>query len=228
MQYRKIVMNIALAIAVATGVAAASAGAPAVSQQEALTKLKEGNARFVSGAHRHIGDSMDDVKKLAAGQKPYAIVLTCSDSRLPPEILFDSGIGELFVIRVAGNVVDPIILGSIEYAAEHLGTPLVLVLGHEKCGAVKATVELKGKGEGNIGAIVQAIRPALKKTKSMGKVPESDQAQFVEAVADANIALVKESLTGKSKVLQHLVAANKLKIVTAKYHIDHGEVEILN
>jgi carbonic anhydrase len=221
------IASLLTAFFVSAGLAAATATAPGITPQEALTKLKEGNIRFVSGTHRHTGDSMEVVKTLAAGQKPYAIVLTCSDSRVPPELLFDSGVGELFVVRVAGNVVDPIILGSIEYAAEHLGSPLILVLGHEKCGAVKATVELKGKGTGNIGAIVQAIRPALKKTSDAKKASPDDQAQFVEAVADANIALVKESLTGKSPVLKHLVAANKVQIVSAKYHIDHGEVEIL-
>ncbi len=227
MNFIKNVSIIVAAIALSAGVAAASAGAPSITYQEALAQLKDGNVRFVSGAHRHTGDSMEVVKMLAAGQKPYAIILTCSDSRVPPELLFDAGIGELFVIRVAGNITDPIILGSIEYAAEHLGTPLVMVLGHEKCGAVKATVELKGKGEGNIGSIVHAIQPALKKTQKAGEVSEKDEAQFVEAVADANIALVKNTLTSKSKVLKHLVATDKLKIVAAKYHIDHGEVAMM-
>lgn len=228
MQVMKIVSGIVATIALTVGLAAASAGTPSIGYQDALTKLKEGNLRFISGAHNHAGVSMEVVKALAAGQKPYAIVLTCSDSRVAPELLFDTGLGELFVVRVAGNVADPIILGSIEYAAEHLGTPLIVVLGHEKCGAVKATVELKGKGEGNIGSIVHAIRPAFKQVKTAGKVAPQDQAQFVEAVADANIAMVKASLTSKSKVLQHLVATDKVKIVSAKYHIERGEVEILN
>lgn len=228
MNFTKTLAVIVACIALSVGTAAASTGAPSVSYQEALAKLKDGNIRFVSGKHQHTGDSLEVVKTLAAGQKPYAIILTCSDSRLSPELLFDSGLGDLFVIRVAGNVTDPIILGSIEYAAEHLGTPLVIVLGHEKCGAVKAAVELKGKGEGNIGAIVKAIRPALKKTKNEGKVSEKDNAQFVEAVADANITLVKATLTNKSKVLQHLVDSDKVKIVAAKYHIDHGEVVMLD
>jgi len=228
MEFTKSFWAIVATIALSVGIATASTEGPTVSHQEALIKLKDGNVRFTMGTQRQTNVGMEIVKSLAAGQKPYAIVLTCSDSRVPPELLFDAGLGELFVIRVAGNVTDPIILGSIEYAAEHLGTPLVLILGHEKCGAVKATVELKGKGTGNIGAIVQAIQPAFKKTKEAGKVSEKDQAQFVEAVADANIALVKDTLTGKSKVLKHLVATDKLKIVAAKYHIDHGEVEMLN
>ena len=228
MNFTKMVSVIVACIALSVGAAAASSGAPSISYQEALAKLKDGNIRFFSGKHLHTGDSMEAVTMLAAGQKPYAIILTCSDSRLSPELLFDTGLGDLFVVRVAGNVSDPIILGSIEYAAEHLGTPLVVVLGHEKCGAVKATVELKGKGEGNIGAIVKAIQPALKKTKSEGKVSEKDNAQFVEAVVDANIALVKATLTNKSKILKHLVDSGKVKIVAAKYHIDHGEVVMMD
>lgn len=228
MNFIKRAAVIVACIALSVGVAAASSGAPSISYQASLAKLKEGNLRFISGKHLHTEDSMEVVKALAAGQKPYAIILTCSDSRLSPELLFDTGLGELFVIRVAGNVTDPIILGSIEYAAEHLGTRLVLVLGHEKCGAVKATVELHGKGEGNIGAIVKAIRSALKKTKSVGKVSEKDTAQFVEAVADTNIALVKATLTNNSKVLKHLVESDKVKIVAAKYHIDHGEVVMMD
>ena len=207
--------------------ATASSNGPTITAQEALQKLKDGNLRFVGGKHRHTGDSLADVKNLASGQKPYAIILTCSDSRVPPELLFDTGIGELFVIRVAGNVTDPIILGSIEYAAEHLGTPLIMILGHERCGAVKATVAANGKAEGNIGSIVTAIQPALKQTIEAGKVTEKESTEFVEAVADANIALVKAAMSKQSEVLNHLVAGDKLKIVTAKYHIDHGEVAIL-
>ena len=207
--------------------AAASSAGPAMTAQEALQKLKDGNLRFVAGKHHHTGDTLTEVKKLAAGQKPYAIILTCSDSRVPPEILFDTGIGELFVIRVAGNVIDPIVLGSIEYAAEHLGTPLVMILGHEQCGAVKATVAAKGKGEGNIGSIVTTIQPALQQTIESGKVPAQDSKEFVEAVADTNIALAKASMTKQSEVLKHLAEAGKLKIVSAKYDIDEGKVTII-
>lgn len=228
MHFTKGVSVIAAAIALSVGITAASPGAPSISYQESLVKLQDGNRRFIAGRHLHTGSSMEVVKALAAGQKPYAIILTCSDSRLAPELLFDTGLGELFVVRVAGNVTDPIILGSIEYAAKHLGTPLIVVLGHEKCGAVQATVALQGKGQGNVGTIVKAIRPALQKTKNEGKVSEKDDAQFVEAVADANIALVKATLTGKSKVLKHLVDTDKVKIVAAKYHIDHGEVVMMD
>jgi len=216
------------AVALSAGVAVASSGGSSVTADEALNKLKEGNIRFVSGKQSHAGCDLGTVKTLAGGQKPYAIILTCSDSRVSPELMFDAGLGELFVVRVAGNITDPALIGSVEYAAEHLGTPLVMVLGHEKCGAVKATVDSKGKAEGNIGAIVKAIAPALTKTKAAKKVSEKDGAQFAEAVADENITLVKSNLTKQSKILKHLVESNKLKIVAAKYHIDNGDVEIKN
>jgi carbonic anhydrase len=204
----------------------ASSEGPAITAQEALQKLKDGNLRFVASKHSQTGNNIEAVKKLAGGQNPYAIILTCSDSRVPPELLFDTGLGELFVIRVAGNVTDPIILGSIEYAAEHLGTSLIMILGHERCGAVKATVAANGKAEGNIGSIVTAIQPALQQTIDAGKITEKGSTEFVEAVADANIALVKTEMTKQSEVLKHLAEAGKLQIVAAKYDIDEGQVTI--
>jgi len=160
------IMKVAAIAAVATlmSVAAyASGSGVGMNADQALQQLMEGNKRFVD---QHMtGQKLCDAKarqSLATGQKPYAVILTCSDSRVPPEIIFDKGLGEIFVIRVAGNVPDPIVLGSIEYAAEHIGSPLVMVLGHERCGAVTAAVDAKGKPEGNIGAIVKTIAPAVK------------------------------------------------------------------
>jgi len=109
---------------------------------------------------------------------------SCSDSRVPPEIIFDKGLGEIFVVRVAGNVLDPVVLGSIEYAAEHLGSPLVMVLGHERCGAVTAAVDAKGKPEGNIGAIIKNIAPAVKQAKNEYK--GKDKAELVETAINDN------------------------------------------
>ncbi len=207
----------------AAGSALAAEDASKVTAEAALKHLLDGNQRYVQ--QQMTGVRLCDVsarQKLAGGQAPVAIILSCSDSRVPPELIFDEGLGEIFVVRVAGNVVDPIVLGSVEYAAEHLGTPLVMVLGHERCGAVKATVESHGEGHGNIGAIVKAIAPALKSAKK-----SEDKAQYVEAVVAANVARVKERLTADSKVLEELVHAGKLKIVTAKYDIDDGIVTVL-
>jgi carbonic anhydrase len=192
--------------------------------EQALQKLVAGNQRYVEQQMTGVKlCALGERQKLAGSQAPYAIILSCSDSRVPPELIFDEGLGEIFVVRVAGNVVDPIILGSIEYAAEHLGSPLIMVLGHERCGAVKATVESKGKAEGNIGAIVSAIAPALK------AAPKNDvKAQYVEGVVAENIKLVKASLTAKSPVLTELAKEGKLKIVTAKYDLDDGKVTVID
>ena len=132
-------------VALIAGAAFASSGGGGVSPDEALQKLMEGNRQYVEGKMTHEAKS-DTASRaaLATSQKPYAIILSCADSRVPPEIVFDKGLGELFVVRVAGNVADPVVLGSVEYAAEHLGAPLVMVLGHERCGAVTATVDAAG------------------------------------------------------------------------------------
>ncbi len=224
-------------VAAATGLAFATASSgPAVSADEALQKLMDGNKRYTE--NQMTGTKLCDVTtrtSLAKSQKPYAIVLTCSDSRVPPEILFDKGLGEIFVVRVAGNIPDPVILGSIEYAAEHLGSPLVMVLGHERCGAVKATVESKGKSTGskNIDAIVKVVAPNVKKAakdceacKGDAKCAETKKDQFVECVIDANAKTVAASLTKNSKILKHLVDAKKVKIVAAKYDLDDGTVSL--
>ncbi len=165
-------------------------------------------------------------EKLARTQKPYAIILSCSDSRVPPEIIFDKGLGEIFVVRVAGNVPDPIIVGSIEYAVEHLGSALVMVLGHKRCGAVIAAVDAKGKSEGNIGAIIKAIGPAVKQAKIEYKGKE--KAELVETAINDNVKLVVANLTKQSSVLEHFVKEGKLKIVAAKYDLDDGRVALLD
>ena len=210
--------------------ATASSPAPRITADEALKNLLAGNKRFVSS--QQTGVKLCDLearKKLASGQAPSAVILSCSDSRVPPELLFDEGLGEIFVVRVAGNVADPVILGSIEYAAEHLGSPLIMVLGHERCGAVTATVDANGKAHGNIGTIVKAIAPALKKTKAtVNGDAAKDRATFVESVIDANIGLVKQNLTKQSPVLAKLAKEGKIKIVTAKYDLDDGTVTVMD
>lgn len=228
MNVRMIVTRTALAVAAlsVSCAAAMASGAPGVTADEALLKLMEGNKEYVEQKMTNQKMSCKTVREsLAKVQKPYAIILSCSDSRVPPEVIFDKGLGEIFVVRVAGNVPDPIVLGSIEYAAEHLGTPLVMVLGHERCGAVTAAVDAKGKPEGNIGAIVKVISPAVSKAKKEYK--GKDKAQLVETAIDDNIKLVEASLTKKSPVLKHLVKEGKVKIVAAKYDLDDGKVTLL-
>jgi carbonic anhydrase len=207
--------------------ALASGGGAGISADEALQKLLDGNKRYVEAKLNACAETTTAAReKLATGQKPYAIILSCSDSRVPPEIIFDKSLGEIFVVRVAGNVPDPIVLGSIEYAAEHLGSPLIMVLGHERCGAVKATVEMKGKGEGNIGAIVKTIAPALKKVQKDKDSQKKDAASLVECVVDENAKMVAANLTKQSKALAHMVKEGKVKIVSAKYDLDDGKVTL--
>ncbi len=231
--------KIFIAAAIATGALAvnfvgASAPASSISPDEALKKLMDGNKRYMNGeltlAQRSTSESR---KSLATSQSPSTIILSCSDSRVPPELLFDQGLGEIFVVRVAGNIPDPVILGSIEYAAEHLGSSLIVVLGHERCGAVKATVDSKGRGHGNIGAIVKTISPALKVALQSCAACEDDKkcadtkkAAFVECVIDANVKMVAANLTRKSKVLRHLTEQKKIRIVSGKYDLDNGKVTL--
>ncbi|OPY85670.1 MAG: Carbonic anhydrase 2 [Syntrophus sp. PtaU1.Bin208] len=219
-----------------TGIAMASSHGSSISADEALQKLMDGNKHYVE--NKMTSQSTCDPAHRAAlahSQKPYAIVLTCSDSRVPPEIIFDKGLGEIFVIRVAGNVPDPIVIGSIEYAAEHLGSPLVMVLGHERCGAVKATIEAKGKSTGskNIDAIAKTISASIpdatkacEACKTDKKCAENAAAAFAESLTDANAKNIAANLTKQSPILKHLAKEKKIKIVAAKYDLDDGLVTL--
>jgi len=190
--------------------------------EEAFSKIMDGNKRFVAGnlAQKDVGEIRR--KDLAKGQTPFAIVVTCSDSRVSPEIVFDQGLGDLFVIRTAGNVLDPVAVGSAEYAAEHLHAPLLILLGHDKCGAVVATMEAKGKPEGNIGAIVKKILPAVKKARAAG----GSQEEVLNNSIRENVMLQKTEMLKRSPVLKHLVEKGELKVVQAVYHLGTGEVAL--
>jgi carbonic anhydrase len=196
----------------------ASEGA-AGNPDESLKKLVEGNERYVKGAMTHPDANSARRDEVAKGQHPFAIILGCSDSRVPPEVIFDQGLGDLFVIRTAGNVADDVAIGSIEYAAEHLGSPLLVVLGHERCGAVKATVD-GGEAPGHIGSIVKAIKPAVDKAKG-------EKGDLVDNSVRENVAMIREKLLESKPILAELVEKGKLKIVGARYDLDDGKVEIL-
>jgi len=189
---------------------------------EALRLLKDGNARF-AGDELAIKDTGEERREeLAGGQKPFAIILSCSDSRVPPELVFDQGLGDLFIVRVAGNVVDPIALGSIEYAAEHLHTPLLVVMGHSKCGAVTAAFE----GEElppNIAAIAKKISPAVK----VAKAGHGEEEELIEAAVTENVKEVIKDIEKNSPILKELAESGKIKIIGAKYELETGEVEFL-
>jgi carbonic anhydrase len=183
----------------------------------ALQLLKDGNQRYVAGKPLYPMDYSQARAKLAEmGQHPFVVILGCSDSRVPPEIVFDVGIGQLFVVRTAGNIADAIAVGSVEYAAQHLHATLVVVLGHQKCGAI-ATALYGGNHGPNIGAIMREIRPSLEKTRSVG---EWDIACRCE---DENIRHTVSRLRS-SKIIARLIDSKKLSVIGAKYELETGEV----
>lgn len=188
---------------------------------EAKQLLVEGNNRFVSG--NVLNKDISDTRRaeLAKGQHPFAVILTCSDSRVPPELLFDQGLGDIFIIRTAGNVLDQIAMGSVEYGVEHLSTPLLVVLGHSNCGAVKATVD-GGDFPGSIPAIAAKIKPSVDKVKNTGATGDA----LYQKSEDENIKAVMAYLE-ETPVVKELVETNKLTILGAKYHVDSGQVEWL-
>jgi carbonic anhydrase len=188
------------------------------SSAEARLLLDAGNARFSSGSVLVKDLSQARRDELAAGQHPFAVIVTCSDSRVPPEVLFDQALGDLFVVRVAGNVVDPVVLGSVEYAVEHLRVPLVVVMGHTKCGAVQATVD-GGEAPGSIGSIIESIKPAVARARAAGAA----EAGLPEKSADANVENQRMALEG-SKLLDESVKSGKLAIIGAKYDVTSGQV----
>ncbi len=195
------------------------AAAPGPSAEKVLKDLAAGNARYVAGKLHHANQTPARRAEVVRGQHPKAIVLGCSDSRVPPELLFDQGIGDLFVVRVAGNVAATDTLGSVEYAAGHLGTPLVVVLGHTGCGAVAATCA-GGHAEGHVAAIVDGIRPAVLAVKT------TSVDACVQAAVPENARLVAASLTKESPILAKLVAEKKLRIVAGVYDLATGAVTL--
>jgi len=194
----------------------------AASYEKSLKLLKEGNTRYVEEKLENIDLSGIKRKQLASGQKPFAIIVTCSDSRVVPEYIFNQGLGELFVIRTAGNVVDKVELGSIEYAVEHLKTPLIVIMGHENCGAVKAAAEANGKKiDGNIGRILEKIYPAVEKAKKKNLQGE----ELVEEAVCENVKNMGKMVEESSSVVEGNLINGKVKIVEAKYMLNSGRVE---
>ncbi|NJP09248.1 MAG: carbonic anhydrase [Leptolyngbyaceae cyanobacterium RU_5_1] len=189
------------------------------SPEAALKQLLDGNQRFVQQKGQHPHQSRDRLQEVALAQHPYATVLSCADSRVPVEIVFDQGVGDLFDIRVAGNIITPEVLGSLEYAAVILETPLIMVLGHERCGAVTAAVANKPL-PGQIGTFVKAIKPAIAKLD-----PQS--ANAVENAVVANIQYQVEATKRSSDLLAERISAGKLKIVGGRYDLDTGEVQVI-
>ena len=193
------------------------------SAQSVLARLMAGNRRYASDAAVNCLRNYDRRAEVAGGQNPFAIVLACSDSRVGPETIFDQRIGDLFVVRVAGNIADAAGMGSIEYAIDHFHSPLLLVVGHSKCGAVSATLSLlesHGKAPGHIATLVDAIEPAVRSV--LGKPGDT-----LDNAVRANVAHVVATLKRESPIIERATATGALHVVGAHYSLSDGNVQIL-
>lgn len=185
-----------------------------------LEKLKVGNERFVSGHPVHPDETLDRIRELKKGQNPFVVVVSCSDSRLPPELIFDQGLGDVFSIRTAGNVIGDYELGSIEYAVEHLHCKLIVVLGHENCGAIQAYAT---SGNEKHNDHIQTLVDYIAAEEEEKIVPDSLRSN-IDILVKANIAHAVNLLSSSTPVLKPLVDKNEIKIIGAYYDLDSGNV----
>jgi carbonic anhydrase len=200
----------------------ASSEGPGISSDQALSRLKEGNERYAGGSAKHPNQDPDRRKETAAkGQKPFATILSCSDSRVPVEIIFDSGFGDLFVVRVAGNVADVDEIGTMEYGVDHLGTPLLVVLGHTRCGAVTAVTQ-KAEVHGSIPQLVDNIEPAVVRARAAN--PQLGTDALVEEAIKENAWQSIEDLFADSEIVRKRVREGNLKVVAAIYNLEDAKV----
>ena len=194
---------------------------PVTTPEQALQRLKEGNRRFVLGTPQYPNLTRERMIETArGGQHPFATIISCSDSRVPVEAIFDQGVGDLFVIRVAGNVADTDEIGTSEYGGGHLGTPLLVVMGHTQCGAVTAVAKGEKVG-GSLPKLVDNIIPAVKRAKAQGLAGDA----LIAASIRENVHQSLHDLEHNSKEIKHLVHEGKLKMVGAIYNIETGEVD---
>jgi carbonic anhydrase len=218
----------AFVLLLATGVAAIpAAAAPPMTQElqsaitpaESLRRLKEGNARFAAGKSIH-RDFPARVQETGSGQFPFAVILGCVDSRVPPEMIFDQGIGDLFSARVAGNFVDPSLLGSIEFTTRIAGAKLIFVLGHTECGAVKGACD--DVKMGNLTTTLSFIRPAVESVQGIEGPRSSKNPAFVAAVTDANVKLTMEAIRKQSPIIDEMVSKGEVAIAGGVYDVKTG------
>lgn len=189
---------------------------------QALNILKNGNARYLKEDFRKDGISQEHRKKISGNQNPHSIILGCSDSRVPPELVFDQKLGEIFTLRTAGKVIDSSVLASVEYAVSHLGSTLLVVMGHTECGAVKAAVATLNGGDAgseHLNKMVQDIHPRLSKGTENSHSPE----YAVEAWENAKG--ISEDLAKRSQIINQKIKSGQLKIIPALYHLDSGKVD---
>lgn len=191
-----------------------------VAPDEALTRLKEGNARFINGKSTRPRQDFTRIKEVSVGQAPFATIVGCSDSRVPNEIIFDQGLGDLFIVRTAGQVSTYASWGSIEFAEEILGTKLIVVMGHTQCGAVNAAVTLP-EVPGHIITLINAIKPAVETAR------KHQSENLLDAAIRENIKMQVDQLRGLEPVLAKRVRDGSIKIIGALYHLDTGTVEFL-
>lgn len=202
--------------------AAHSSEKNAISSEQAYTFLKNGNKRFLNGSLRRDGQTRKDIARLESGQKPHSIILSCSDSRVPPEIVFDQKLGEIFVVRTAGETLDPTSIASIEYALEHLGSKFLLVMGHSQCGAVKAamsTINGGDAGSPNLNKLVADIHPRLQEFSRMPASTDFSRESW------ANAKGVAKDLLARSEIIRNKVKNGGLEIKTALYNLGTGNVD---
>jgi len=224
MRDRKVLARILMLLLIAalsmttTRAAMAAAAAPTMSAEQALKLLLEGNQRFVAGKLEHPNQTPARRAEVAKGQHPFASVLACSDSRTPPEIIFDRGLGDLFTVRVAGNVADQVVIESLDYSVTHLGVRVVMVLGHRRCGAVIAAVE-GHEEEGDVGPMLSELKPAVAASRGMPGDP-------VENAVRENVKLVVKNLATSTE-LSAMINSGELKIVGGIYDLETGTIELL-
>lgn len=214
---KKIVNLLIAATIILSGLKVSASTFGNLSSEEALKKLIDGNTRFVELEMQHPDETKNRRSEMMKGQHPFVVILSCSDSRVPPEIIFDQGLGDIFEIRNAGNVLDKHTIGSIEYAVMHLGVKLIVIMGHQDCGAVAAT--LSGTHETKyIESLKRSIEPAVKKCEKEGNVSS-------DAVVKAHVILDIQELLSQDTELNKYMKENNVKIVPAYYHLDSGKVE---
>lgn len=186
---------------------------------QALQQLLDGNRRFMLGNATHPRQTAEDRGRVARDPHPFAAILACADSRVPPEVVFDQGLGDLFVVRVAGNVVNDAVLGSLEYAVERFAIPLIIVLGHQECAAVAATID--GARVGHVGHLVDSILPAV----TQARMQSGD---LLDNAVTANIHMGVRQVCAAGPLLSRMVAARQLRVIGARYALTSGAVDLLD
>lgn len=194
---------------------------PYNSPEVALRKLKDGNARFVEGKSTH-KDYKAQVQETSTNQYPFAIILSCIDSRNPSEIIFDQGIGDIFNVRIAGNIVDEDVLGSMEFACKITGSKLILVMGHSNCGAIRGACD--DVKLGNLTSLLAKIKPAVDSVESDAGERTSNNLEFVERVAKENVILALKNIRENSLILKEMIDNNEINLVGSMYDVKTGKV----